>query len=77
MAGSSGGHSWYVAYRQPGSPGDVYVRNTKTFATELEAKQFAAARLAEGCDVSAGTLNPHFPKRTIGLSQMAGWLDRD
>ena len=67
--------NWYVAFRNPTLPVGVYVRNTKTFRTECAAKRFAAERLEEGCDVSAGTLNPHYPKKTLGLSQIAGWLD--
>jgi hypothetical protein len=67
--------NWYVAFRNPELPGGVYVRNTRTFRTECEAKRFASDRLAEGCDVSAGTLNPHRPKKTIGLSGVLSWLD--
>jgi hypothetical protein len=66
---------WYVAFRNPAQPVGVYVRNTKTFRSESEAKRFAAERLQEGCDVSAGTLNPHYPKKTLGLAQIASWLD--
>ncbi len=77
-SGGPGADRWFVAFRNPKlADGDYYVRNTRTFRTECEAKQFAADRLAEGCDVSAGTLNPHFPKRTIGLSQMTNWLGGD
>ncbi len=65
-------HSWYVAVRQPKA--HAYVRNTHTFATEAEARQFARERLADGCEVSAGTINPHSPKVTIGSWQIAAWL---
>lgn len=64
---------WYVAFRNRELPGGVYVRNTRTFPTECEAKRFASERLAEGCDVSAGTHNPYRPKKTIGLSG-GGWI---
>jgi hypothetical protein len=57
---------WYVAFRRPNDAPQVDVRN---------AKAFAAERLAEGCDVSAGTINPHSPKRTIGLAQVVNWLE--
>lgn len=67
--------SWYVTFHNPEiASGDYYIRNTQTFRTESEAKQFARARLFDGCNVSAGTLNPHFPKRTIGPSMLEGWL---
>jgi uncharacterized protein (DUF924 family) len=67
--------SWFVTFRNPDLPGGVYARTTKTFQTECEAKRFAGERLAEGCDVSAGTLNPHNPKRMLALSQLLTWLD--
>jgi hypothetical protein len=73
--GGSGVDSWYVAFRNPKRPGSVYVRTTSTFRTESEAKRFASDRLAEGCDVSAGTLNPHQPKKTVGSSQIMSWLE--
>jgi hypothetical protein len=41
----------------------------KRFRTS-EAKKFARAKLAETQKVSAGTLNPHLPKRTIAAAQM-------
>jgi hypothetical protein len=74
-APSAGGHVWYVAFRQPGDAPGVYVRNSITFLAEIDAKLFARERLAEGCDVSAGTINPYLPKRTIGLGQIVGWLE--
>lgn len=40
-----------------------------------DAKAFAKAKLADGWNVSAGTLNPHRPKRTIALAPMLDWLD--
>lgn len=71
---NSSSDTWYVAFRQPDEAGGAYVRNSKAFQTEIEAKQFARERLAEGCDVTAGTLNPYRPKRTIGLWQISSWL---
>lgn len=68
-------HCWYVAIRRPDDVHGVYVRNSRTFGTELEAKKFARERLEEGCDVSAGTINPFRPKKTIGLAQIASWLE--
>jgi len=75
-------HSWYVAYRDRRQPVEVYARTTMTFPTEDHARKFAAERLADGCDVSAGTINPHCPKKIIGQRQMLDWLadpspDRD
>jgi hypothetical protein len=31
--------------------------------------------LAETLNVTAGTLNPHLPKRTIAATQMLEWLE--
>ena len=70
-------HIWYVAFRSPDETRVVYVRNSKTFRTEIEAKQFARERLEEGCDVSAGTIKSHRPRRTIGPEQIMSWLEKD
>lgn len=69
----SGEHTWYVTFRRP----TRMSRNSRTFRTETEAKQFARDQLAAGCDVSAGTINPHFPKRTIGPLQLQDWLSNE
>ena len=52
-----------------------HARATETFPNEREAKKFARAKLAETQHVSAGTLNPHLPKRTIASAQMLEWLE--
>lgn len=49
-------------------------RETKTFATEHEAKLFARAKRDEGLSVFAGTINPHLPKRVIPSSGIGAWL---
>jgi hypothetical protein len=48
---------------------------TEIFPNEREAKQFAKAKLVDTLNVSAGTLNPHLPKRTIAPAQMLEWLE--
>jgi hypothetical protein len=49
---------------------------TKSFPTEGEAKQFAKAMLSEGLKVTAGTLNPHQPRRrTITISKIDQWIE--
>jgi hypothetical protein len=70
---------WYVAYGpnkaiQTDGKGH-YARATKTFHSEIEAQIFAAQLLAEGWSVSAGTLNPHEPKKIISRSQIGDWAD--
>ena len=42
---------------------------------QREAKKFARAKLAETQHVTAGTLNPHLPKRMIASAQMLEWLE--
>ena len=49
-------------------------RETRTFATEAEAKTFAQAKLEEELVVFAGTINPHSPKRLILARDIADWL---
>jgi hypothetical protein len=66
--------TWYVSFQIP--PGKrSFARATETFRSEFEAKKFARAKLAETLNVSAGTLNPHLPKRTIPPAQMLEWLE--
>ncbi|MBR0755000.1 hypothetical protein JQ604_22685 [Bradyrhizobium jicamae] len=50
-------------------------RETRTFATEAEAKRFAGMKLEEGLVVFAGTINPYSPKRLILSHDVAGWLE--
>jgi hypothetical protein len=71
---SSSADIWYVAFRRPDKASGAYVRKSRSFQTEIEAKKFARERLAEGCDVTAGTLNPYIPKKTIGPWQISDWL---
>jgi hypothetical protein len=67
--------SWYVSFESQQGARRAHARATETFANEREAKKFARAKLAENEKVSAGTLNPHVPKRTIASTQMLAWLD--
>ena len=67
--------TWYVSTRVPVLEKTVhYSRRSQTFASECAAKQFAAARIAEGVEVSAGTLNPVSPKRIVGPSEIEQWI---
>jgi hypothetical protein len=65
--------TWYVSFELP-QRNRPHARATKTFRSELDAKKFARAKLAETQHVTAGTLNPHLPKRTIAPAQMLEWL---
>lgn len=70
--------TWYVSFELPKldlraatrrSP-----RQSKTFFTEDEARAFASEKCKEGLIVSAGTLNPHLPRRTIPSLAIHFWI---
>ena len=63
---------WYVSFQVPQR---MHSRATETFPNEFEAKKFARAKLVDTPKVSAGTLNPHLPKRTIAATEMLEWLE--
>ena len=73
MANKSRG-TWYVSFELRRQK-RTHTRATETFPNELEAKKFARAKLVDTPNVSAGTLNPHLPKRTIAAAQMLEWLE--
>jgi hypothetical protein len=71
---------WYVTFEvrrhgvrpKPRSP-----HETRTFATEADAKTFARAKLEDGVVLLAGTLNPYSPKQLIPASCIQSWLADD
>jgi hypothetical protein len=70
---------WYVAFGPDKSVKSdsrvaTAVRTTKTFKSEVDAKLFAREILAKGWTATAGTLNPHQPKRTVAASQIEDWI---
>ena len=72
--------TWYVTAEVPKRgllPKLRRPRETKTFATESEAKLFARIKLEEGLAVFAGTINPHLPRRLIPASGIHAWLADD
>jgi hypothetical protein len=74
MANKSQG-TWYVSFDLPRGR-RALTRATETFPNEREAKQFARAKLVDTPNVTAGTLNPHLPKRTIAAQQMLVWIEQ-
>jgi hypothetical protein len=68
---------WYVSLEPIKLPTRkrAFSRATETFRSELEAKEFARQKLTETKNVSAGTLNPHLPKRVISTAQIVEWLE--
>jgi hypothetical protein len=70
---------WFVTYRPKDlrllpQEGTGHRRMSETFDTEAEAKAFATNRLTDSTHITAGTLNPVVPKRTIGSAGIAAWL---
>ena len=63
--------TWYVSFERMRTK----IRTAEPFQNEHDAKAFAKTKLAAGLNVSAGTLNPHLPKRTISSKQVLDWLD--
>jgi hypothetical protein len=74
MADKSKG-TWYVSFERSRGKRNL-ARATETFPNEREAKKFARAKLVETSNVTAGTLNPHLPKRTIAPALMLEWLEK-
>ena len=71
---------WYVAYGpdkaiKTDDSATGMVRSTRTFKSEVDAKLFAMQVLAKGWSASAGTLNPHQPKKIVGPGQIERWAD--
>lgn len=72
--------TWYVTFENRKSgllPRQRSPRETRTFATEDEAKQFAREKFDQGLAVFAGTMNPHVPRRIIAASAIQAWLAED
>jgi hypothetical protein len=71
-------HTWYVTFEVPRSGTLVPRRNpnlTNTFETEAEARDFARAKFDSGLIVTAGTINPHLPRRAIPSEEIPAWLE--
>ncbi|UGA48475.1 hypothetical protein HU230_0014130 [Bradyrhizobium quebecense] len=69
--------TWYVTFepRKRGTlPKPRSPRETRTFATEAEAKAFVRAKLDQDLSVFAGTINPHVPRQLIPSSRIQAWL---
>jgi hypothetical protein len=71
------GDTWYVTFgpHKTDETADSRTRSTRTFKSEIDAKLFAMQILSKGWTASAGTLNPHQPKRVVGPSQIEQWAD--
>ena len=67
--------TWYVSFavRDPDTTHRRFARQTRTFATEQEARAFAQGLLDQTNDISAGTINPHTPRCVIAPKAIADW----
>jgi hypothetical protein len=65
--------TWFVSVETSGKRGKI--RTTEPFQNERDAKTFAKAKLANGSNMNAGTLNPYRPKRLITSAQISDWLN--
>jgi hypothetical protein len=76
-------NNWYVSTEAPSqwrptSSRAPSSRRTKAFPNEIDAKQFAKAMLSEGLRVTAGTLNPHWPRRRlIAFPEIGQWIEEE
>jgi hypothetical protein len=71
-------HIWYVTFEVPKSGTLVQRRNprlSKTFETEAEARTFARTKFNAGLIVTAGSINPHLPRRAIPSEEIPAWLE--
>ena len=69
-------NSWYVSYSVKSERGPRRcVRKTETFDSEERAKLFAREIAAGNQRITAGTINPHSPKRVISTTKMGTWLE--
>jgi hypothetical protein len=65
---------WYVSYTVKSDRGPRrYARVTKTFDNEEHAKLFVREIAADSLRLTAGTINPHLPKRVIPTPEVAAW----
>ena len=72
---------WFVSVEMPKQrrSAQAFARQTKTFPTEAEAKQFAKEMLSNKYRIVAGTLlRAHQPaRRIISGSQLDRWIEEE
>jgi hypothetical protein len=75
MGGMPVPNRWYVSYTVKSDHGPRrYARVTKTFDTEEHAKLFAREITADNQRITAGTINPHSPKRIVSATEISTWV---
>jgi hypothetical protein len=67
---------WYVSYTvQSDRSPRRNARMTRTFETEEHAKLFVREIAANSLRLTAGTINPHLPKKVIPTTEVAAWVE--
>ena len=68
---------WFVSVEMPKQRRQTFARQTKTFPTEAEAKQFAKEMLSHKYKVVAGILlgADQLARRLISGSQLYRWIE--
>jgi len=67
---------WYVSYTvQSDRSPRRNARMTRTFDTEEHAKLFAREIATNSLRLTAGTINPHLPKKVIAATDIASWVE--
>jgi hypothetical protein len=67
---------WYVSYTVKSDRAPRrYARRTKTFDTEEHARLFVREIAVSNQLITAGTINPHSPKRVIPATEVAAWAE--
>jgi hypothetical protein len=66
--------TWYVSYPIMPNSERHYVRATRRFKSEADAKAFAQEAIRNGGSAIAGTINPYKPKRIISSRQVLNWI---
>jgi hypothetical protein len=66
---------WFVSYTvESDRVPRRYARITKTFDTEEHAKLFAREIATSSQRLTAGTINPHSPKRVVSPAEISTWV---
>jgi hypothetical protein len=70
------GAIWYVSFalRDPDPGHQRFARQSRSFANEEAAKAFARTLLDRTNNISAGTINPHVPRRVIAPAAIVDWV---
>jgi hypothetical protein len=69
---------WFVSLEMPKQRRQTFARQTKTFPTEAEAKQFAKEMFSNKYKIVAGTLlSADQPRRIISGSQLIRWIEEE